>query len=188
MHTATATAESRPRRSPKRWMALGLVVALVSAGVLVGTSLVGGTAGHSEAGAATIRPNALSGGDTYTLTLPKIGSVEVNSFSFGVGTNVSSTGGLVGRRQHQPITIVREVDAASPKFFGDAADAGVLGTVTLSVRPPAGEFGDSVVITLSHAIVAADSWSGPGDEAPSESLTLAFSAIAIKYTNALATG
>jgi type VI secretion system Hcp family effector len=169
-------------------MAIGLVVTLVSAGVLIGTSLVGGTAGRTEAAAATIRPHALQAGDAYTMTVPKIGTIEVNSFSFGVSTSVSAAGGLTGRRQHQPITIVREVDSASPNFFLAASDAKVLGTVTLSVKPPAGEFGDSVLITLSHAIVAADSWSGLGDETPSESLTFAYSAIAIKYTNALATG
>ncbi len=186
MHEATDTAESVPARSAKRWMALG-IGALILAGVL-GTSLVGVTAGRTDAAAATIRPNALSAGDIYTMTLPKVGSIEVSSFSFGVSTKLSDAGGLVGRRQHQPITIVREVDSASPNLFSAASGASVLGTVTLTVAPPGGEFGDSVVITLSHAIVAADSWSGPGDEAPSESLTLAYSAIAIKYTKVVATG
>jgi type VI secretion system secreted protein Hcp len=169
-------------------MAVGLVVALVSAGVLIGTSLVGGTAGRTDAAAATIRPNSLSAGDIYTMSIPKIGSIEVNSFSFGVSTSVSAAGGLVGKRQHQPITITREVDSASPKLFAAASGASVLGTVTLSVGPPPGGFGDSVVITLSHAITAGDSWSSTGDDVPSESLTLVYSAIKFMYTNAVATG
>jgi type VI secretion system Hcp family effector len=187
MQTPTVAAEGMSARPLKRSMALGFIVALVAAAVLVGTSLVGGTAGRTDAAAATIRPNTLSAGDTYTLTISKIGTVEVNSFSFGVSGTVSAKG-LVGRRQHSPFTFVRSVDASSPKFFLAASAGTPLGSVKLEVAPPEGEFGDSVTITLSNAVVAADSWSGPGDEAPSESLTLAYSAITIKYTNAVATG
>jgi type VI secretion system secreted protein Hcp len=170
-------------------MALGLVVTLVLAGVLVGASLVGGTAGRTVAAAATLRPNALSAGDTYTVTIPKFGTIEINSFSFGVSSSVTASGGLTGKRQHSPVTIVREVDATSPKLFLAAADGSALGTVKITVQPPDEEFGDTAVISLSHAIVAADSWSGPsGDDSPTESLSFAYSAIAFKYTSPIATG
>ena len=182
MRAATDTAKGVPDRSPKRWMALGLVVTLVLAGVLVGAS-VGGTAGRTAAAAATIRPNALSAGDTYSMTTSKLGSIEINSFSFGVRSSVTANGQLTGKRQHSPITIVREVDATSPKLFLAGSDGNGLGTVKITVQPPDEEVGDSVVITLSKAFVAADSWSGPsGDDTPTESLTLAYSAIAITYT------
>ena len=123
------------------------------------------------------------------MTIPKIGTgIQVSSFSFGVSTSVSGQGQLVGRRQHTPLTIVREVDKASPLLWQAAVGASPLGTVKLSIQPPGGEVGDSVVITLSKAIEAGDSWSGPASEQPTESISFVYSAISIKYTQGAATG
>jgi type VI secretion system Hcp family effector len=49
---------------------------------------------------------------------PRMNGMEVHSYSFGVSTpHDPSSGSMAGRRQHKPITITKEVDAASPLFF-----------------------------------------------------------------------
>jgi len=119
--------------------------------VLVGTSIVGGTAGRTDAAAATlVSAYALSAGDTYSMTIPKIGTIEISSFSFGVSE--SATGKEPAHWQEAALAAQhRAVDRRDQSEALRAASGGTeLGTVEVSVSPPGGEAGDSVVITLTH--------------------------------------
>jgi type VI secretion system secreted protein Hcp len=69
----------------------------------------------------------------------------------------AGSGALVGRRKHSPITIVREVDSASPLLWQGLCTNESLQEVDISLvgRPPSGG-GEVVVerITLTNAVIS----------------------------------
>jgi type VI secretion system Hcp family effector len=85
------------------------------------------------------------------------GSIEIYSFSFGASNPASTggSGGASGKRTHSPITIVKEVDSASPLLLQGLVTNEVFKQVGLSFdRPAAG--GKEVVyqtITLTNATI-----------------------------------
>jgi type VI secretion system Hcp family effector len=85
-------------------------------------------------------------------------SIEIFSFSFGASNpaNTGGSGGASGKRTHSPITIVKEVDSASPQLLQGLVTNEVFKQVALSFdRPAAG--GKEVVyqtITLTNATIA----------------------------------
>lgn len=192
MNEAVAPTHALGIGHPRRIAAIGLAAALVVGSIALGTGIFGGSRGRSVASAATLAPHALGSGDVISMSSTKLkgsggtggtGSIELQSFSFGVSSSITAKGSGVtaGKRQHTPITITREVDQASPKFFELASAGGGLGTVTIYVQPAPGTGGDSATIVLTNAFVASDSWAGPGDEMPSESITLSYQKIEIQY-------
>jgi type VI secretion system secreted protein Hcp len=69
----------------------------------------------------------------------------------------AGSGSLVGRRKHSPLTIVREVDSASPLLWQALCTNEALKSVDISLvgRPPSGS-GEEVVsrITLTNATIS----------------------------------
>jgi type VI secretion system Hcp family effector len=78
---------------------------------------------------------------------------------------------LTGRRQHQPITIVREVDSASPLLWSALCSNEAFKTATLSfARPnPTGKLTLYDTVELTNALIVEYKHNGQGDE-----VTLAF--------------
>lgn len=193
MNEHTAPTHALVAGRPRRVAAIALAAALIVGSAALGAGIFGGSRGRSVASAATLIPHALGAGDVISMSSTKIkgsggtggtGNIELQSFSFGVSSTTTSTksGLAAGKRQHSPISITREIDAASPRFFVAASAGASLGTVTIYVQPSSGVGGDSATIVLSNATVASDSWSGGvGDEVPSESITLTYQKIAIEY-------
>ena len=68
-----------------------------------------------------------------------------------------NVGQLTGKRQHSPLTIVREVDSSSPLLWQGLCTNEVLKSVDISLvgRPPSGS-GEVVVerITLTNAVIS----------------------------------
>lgn len=85
---------------------------------------------------------------------------------------------------HQPIKIVRAVDASSPLLFKSCTTGEKLGTVTFKVYKP-GDPTKFKYVTLKDAIITKIepvSWSGAHDDSgPAEKITFQFGKVEIKY-------
>lgn len=84
------------------------------------------------------------------------GTIDVVGFSFAETVPLDAASGLAtGRRQHQPITVVKEWDAASPQFLQALVTNEVLSSVALSLTsaPANGVPSSTFQITLTNAHV-----------------------------------
>jgi type VI secretion system secreted protein Hcp len=87
----------------------------------------------------------------------KAGSFEVFGFSFGTNTPTgSNSGGASGKRQHSPITIVKEVDSASPLLLQALVTNEALKTIQISFTRPSKTGQETVYerITLTNAFIS----------------------------------
>lgn len=165
--------------------------------IAVGACAVVFLGGTGIAVAASIPPSGgLQAGGSMSMVIASIkgegtsrgpSDIEVSSYQWGSTRPTSASGQPTGKRMHKPITITREVDAASPKLY-QALDKGtVFPKVVLYVDPPSStgaQPGDSEVITLTKAVVVdadASVVDGTSDETPSESITFAYGKIEIQY-------
>jgi type VI secretion system secreted protein Hcp len=82
-----------------------------------------------------IKQGTIKGGSTRHHS-----GIEVSSFSMGVQSPLDAgTGQATGRRQHNPVIIVRETDSASPLLYQALVSNETLKSVSLSfARPSAG--------------------------------------------------
>lgn len=92
---------------------------------------------------------AIKGGDDGTQT-----TMDVLSFSQGiVSPRDVASGQATGKRQYKPITIVKQVDAATPRLFDACATNEILPSVTFVLHPP-GASADQLKVTLTNASCA----------------------------------
>jgi type VI secretion system secreted protein Hcp len=87
----------------------------------------------------------------------KTDSFEILGFSFGAQTPTgSNSGGASGKRQHSPITIVKEVDSASPLLLQALVTNEALKTVGLTFTRPSQTGKETVYqrITLTNATIS----------------------------------
>jgi type VI secretion system secreted protein Hcp len=119
----------------------------------------------------------------------KNSAIEILGFSFGSQTPTgSNSGGPTGKRQHSPITIVKEVDSASPLLLNSSFDGKVLKTVSLSFTHSS--HGKETVyqrIVLTNATIAAVERFSPGTSSVShhtaELESISFSFQKVEVTN-----
>ena len=175
MGTTTRTARRRAARVP-------FTLALVAGLAIAGFTLLSASAPH-RAGASTVRPHAIDAFIIFTLSATGIqgegksggpGSIEVNSFQWGVANKASSSGAGAGKVTFNPFSITRKIDSASPLFFKACATGAHLTQVVLFATPPAGQSGDSMKITFSNVTVSSDMITGnsaTGQE-PTESISM----------------
>jgi type VI secretion system secreted protein Hcp len=91
----------------------------------------------------------------------------------------TSSGMATGRRMHQPITIVREIDPSSPMLKQSMAKGGVLGNVVIVFEGAgAGTAKSAQKIVLTNAMVTGIQMVGK-----SEQITLDYQTIEVTYTN-----
>jgi type VI secretion system secreted protein Hcp len=115
--------------------------------------------------------------------------IEIYSFSWGASnpTTVSPGGGGLGagRVSVSSFNIMKKSDAASPKLFQSCCTGKHIPKATVTMRKAGG---DSAVAFLVYEfeglMVESVQWSGStgGDDTPTESLSLAFSKVSIRYT------
>jgi type VI secretion system secreted protein Hcp len=125
-----------------------------------------------------------------------IGEMQMNSTITGqryhfpivsYGLTQSPTGGTTGgsatsgQRRHQPFTIVKETDAASPRLL-QAVAAGTHYKSAIIICRKAG--GSYLEVTLTNVTVSGLSQAGGGDR-PVESVSFEYGAISFKYTKAI---
>lgn len=89
---------------------------------------------------------AIKGGDDGTHT-----TMDVLEFEQGiVSPRDVASGQASGKRQYKPITIVKQVDASTPRLFQACATNEVLPTVKFVFHPP-GASADQLAVTLTNA-------------------------------------
>ena len=92
---------------------------------------------------------AIKGGDDGTQT-----TMDVLKFEQGiVSPRDLASGQASGKRQYKPITIVKRVDASTPRLFQACATNEVLPTVKFVFHPP-GASADQLAVTLTDAACA----------------------------------
>ena len=120
------------------------------------------------------------------------GQIEIMAFSFGASmpANVTQSGLGAGKVQLSDFTISKGVDKASAKFFAATCVGTHLQSVVFSKRKAGGGTTGGYVyltFTLTDALVTSLHISGSGDTA-TESVSFAFSKIAVEYFQQQASG
>jgi type VI secretion system Hcp family effector len=102
---------------------------------------------------------------------------DVGRFTEYTAPREAASGMASGRRMHKPLTIVKEVDKASPKLMEACAKGTHLGDVEVWSR----EDGQTTLrYTLQDAIISSYSISGPSESSPRPVESVSFSYAQIK--------
>jgi type VI secretion system secreted protein Hcp len=166
---------------------------LAALAVAVGMTVSSELSSAPRAGASSSKPHALAPGEIYSLSVPNVpgegtegtGSIEVDSFSWGVSNNtvpVSSGVGKSSKGKFTDLTVSRQLDKSSPIFFNDCYKGAMFESVTLYIQP-GGQGGDDMTIKMGHAVVASVAWTGGSADRPTEVVTFRFTSGQITYAS-----
>jgi type VI secretion system secreted protein Hcp len=109
--------------------------------------------------------------------------IEVLSFSWGV-TNAGSaaTGGAgAGKATFRDLSIVHNIDKASPKLLQACATGVHLKEATITHRKAGRSQQEFLVVKMNDIIVTSVTHGGAGDQTPSETVSLAFAKVNLEY-------
>ena len=119
------------------------------------------------------------------------GSIEIESFSFGVsnaGTIVGGGGGA-GKANFSDVSFTKRLDKASPILYLNCANGKHLKSATLVLRKAGDKPLEYYVVKLTDVIISSVQTGGAaGSDVPMESLTLNFAKIEFIYTPQRADG
>jgi len=123
------------------------------------------------------------------------GAMEIYSFSFGASNPVTigsgSTGIGAGKVSISSFNLMKKSDKASPELFHYCASGEHLPKAKVTLRKAAGkEQVNFLVYDFEKCMIESIQWSGSsgGDDAPTESVSMAFGKVTITYTQQDATG
>ncbi len=120
------------------------------------------------------------------------GSIEIESFSWGVSQTGSAArgSGAAGKVVFQDIHFESRLNSASPQLFLTCATGQHIKKAVLFVRKAGGDRGEYYEITLEDIIVSSYQQSGAAesDSVPTDSFSLNFSKIELAYTPMKADG
>ena len=116
------------------------------------------------------------------------GTIAVTAVSFQIDTPIDpASGATTGKRQHQPITITKLIDQATPRLYEALFNNETL-TVTITFWRPLKEGGDKQYFTimLDNAIVAGVTFNSPESQdsataAPYEKVQMAYQKITLTW-------
>jgi type VI secretion system secreted protein Hcp len=128
-------------------------------------------------------------GETLDKTFSQNKAFEIKDFSFDVenATTIGSGSGgaAAGRTKFGAFTIKKSTDSASPVFFQNCVTGAHYGKVTLAIRKQgtSSKSAGSPFLTYVFGVVFTTkiSWSGPGDEAPEESIEFVYGTLQVEY-------
>lgn len=114
------------------------------------------------------------------------GWIELHSFQFGVGRGIGSPVGKASNREaSEPsvseVTVTKTTDETSPLLFQEAVIGKSKDVIIHFVRTSADKLETYLEYTLTNTLVSGFSLSSGGD-APSESVSLNFTKVEVKYT------
>jgi type VI secretion system secreted protein Hcp len=123
------------------------------------------------------------------------GEIDLMTFSLGA-TNFHSvsvgTGASTGKVSLQDFHLTKSTDSSSPVLFQKCCDGHIFSTCTVSLqRQVAGQATPYLVYKFTNVYIDSIQWSGSGgatDDSPSESISFAFSTMAVEYTQLLDDG
>lgn len=123
-------------------------------------------------------------GETTTAGFEKHITLDSLQFGAGCGIDTTSPGWSAGSVSLSEISVSKNYDAASPVFFQNLCSGKhfTLGTIRITKQSTSTTTANEpyITITLDHVFVSGQSMASNGDR-PTESLTLAFKKITIKY-------
>jgi type VI secretion system secreted protein Hcp len=175
------------------WVAVALVLIAIPA--LIGLVAFRGDDDGSSSASRRAAALIAAGGGGFELKVegllpagdPRV--IDVMSWSWGVsnsGTAYSaSTGGAgTGKTQFNEFNITKSVDSASPKLFLNCTKGTLFTKVTLTGRKAGETAQEYLVITLEQVLITSVqlAGSGPGDELPTEQVSLNFAKATIETT------
>jgi type VI secretion system secreted protein Hcp len=109
--------------------------------------------------------------------------IEVLSFSWGA-TNagvVSSAGGGAGKATFQDLSIVHQIDKASPLLLKACATGTHIKDAIITHRKAGKGQQEYLVVKLNDVIITAVTHGGASGQPASESVTLTFAKVALEY-------
>ncbi len=135
-------------------------------------------------------------GETQDAFFKPKGAFEIKEFSFDIEnptTIGSGSGGAgAGKTKFNVFSIKKATDQASPIFFENCVTGTHYGKVTLAIRKagasPTSAGAPFLVYTFGVVFTTKISWSGPGDEAPEESIEFVYGELCVQYQSQDATG
>ncbi len=112
--------------------------------------------------------------------------IDIQSLQFGFGRAITTpTGSTANREASQPsvseVTVVKMMDASSPKLFTESVTGNAGKTVNIDLVSTGSPGNTYAQYTLTNALVSAYSVSTGGDR-PVESLSISFTKIEFKLT------
>jgi type VI secretion system secreted protein Hcp len=118
-----------------------------------------------------------------------LGWIDVLSWSLGAtGSNSATACGATGASsgqgsQTQELTVVKNIDSASPALMQSNFVGRGLGTVTLDVTEslPKQTNADYLQYTFTDTIVSSVQWVGSGGDSPMERITMQYAGVSISY-------
>lgn len=113
--------------------------------------------------------------------------IDVSSLQFGVGRAISTPSGRAANRESSEpsiseITMTRELDKSSPKLFIEAVTGKVGRKVQIDFVSTGSPGNIYLTYTLTDTMVSGYSVSANGNDRPTESISLNFAKIEMKYT------
>ena len=112
------------------------------------------------------------------------GEIEVLSFSWGVtntGTIGSGGGGGAGRATFKDLSIVHNVDKATPRLLEACATGVHLKDATITQRKAGKGQQEYLIIKMNDVIITGVALSDTSGEAGSETVSLAFAKVDLEY-------
>ena len=110
--------------------------------------------------------------------------IEVLSFSWGVtnsGVVSSGGGGVAGKATFHDLSIVHNLDRASPLLLKACATGTHIKDAIITHRKPGKGRQEYLIVKLSDVIITAVTHGGATGEAISENVTLAFAKVDLEY-------
>lgn len=112
------------------------------------------------------------------------GEIEVLSFSWGVtnaGVKGPGGGGGAGKATFQDLSIVHNIDKASPKLLEACATGAHLKEGTITQRKAGKGQQEFLIIKMNDIVITGVALSAAGDQLGSETVSLAFAKVALEY-------
>jgi type VI secretion system secreted protein Hcp len=109
--------------------------------------------------------------------------IEVHSFSWGVTSTagIGAGGGGAGKATFQDLTIVHQIDKASPALLSACATGKHLKEAIITHRKAGKQQQEYLIVKMNDVIVTGVSHGGTAGQPYSESVSLAFAKVELEY-------
>lgn len=167
----------------------------LAGGLVLGSGLAGAAPSIDRANAATAEKTAspdesltivdyflkLDGIDGESQDSTHKGWIDIESFSFSASNSTKPASTKAGKVSRGPMHFTKVVDATSPTLMTHCMNGKHINSATLSMRASNAK-ADFLTITLTGVVISNYAESATSNETPTESISLNFTKIEIKYS------